>query len=981
MTGDDRHSLADRIVSAPAVHDAGLAGREWAELEAYVSGLDVAQRDAAMALLALPRVRALLEGTLGASSYLGSLVRRRPQAALEILRSDPDVHAAHLAATLRATAEAAETQPEVMRVLRTYKADIALLVALADLAGVWPVMTVTRVLSEAADTAVSVAVRHLFREAARRGTWLDVAADPETRSGYMVLAMGKHGAFELNYSSDIDLIVFYDPDRARVPDPTEVQTFFVRLTRDLVRLMQDRTEDGYVFRTDLRLRPDPGATPVAMSVEAALRYYESFGQNWERAALIKARAIAGDIAAGQRMIADLAPFVWRKYLDFAAIADIHAMKRQIHAARGFGAIAVAGHNIKLGRGGIREIEFFAQTQQLIAGGRQSDLRVSQTLLALQRLAARQWIEPSVAKELTGAYETLRTVEHRLQMVADEQTQTLPSEPDALLRVARLSGHDTIAAFETRLRATLQVVQRHYARLFEESPALTAGGANMVFAGEADDPSTIEALTRLGFKEPARTVAAVRGWHHGRYAAIRTPRARELLTEVQPLLIEALAKTADPDQALIGFDRFLSELPSGVQLFSLLKQQPGLIDLVAAIMGSAPRLARVLSRQRRALDAVLDPGFFGTLASLQALQSIVDAELAEAPDLQTALDRARVVGHEQAFLIGVRVLTGTISAESAGGAYAALADSLIRAMLARVTAHMEQAHGRVPGGAAAVIAMGKLGGREMTAASDLDLILVYDFDAEAQASDGPRPLAPAQYYARLTQRLISAITAQTAEGALYEVDMRLRPSGQKGPVATQLSSFIEYQASEAWTWEHMALTRARVVCGPPALTAKVEAAIANTLVRPRDRARIATDVREMRARIAAEKGAIDIWDLKQVRGGLVDIEFIAQHLQLVCAAECPQILDQNTERALAKLAAAGCLDAAIADRLIATVRLEHSLTQVLRLCLDGSFDPAKAPDGLTHLLARAANAPDLATLTADLKARLTDAAELFDQLIA
>ena len=429
---------------------------------------------------------------------------------------------------------------------------------------------------------------------------------------------------------------------------------------------------------------------------------------------------------------------------------------------------------------------------------------------------------------------------------------------------------------------------------------------MVFAGKSDDPGTIEALTRMGYHRPADVIAAVRGWHHGRFPAVRTPRARELLTEVQPALIEAFSKTANPDLALIGFDRFLSELPSGVQLFSLLKQNPRLLELIAAIMGTAPRLSRILSKRRRVLDAVLAPGFFGNLASKAELAAIIAGELAGAEDFQDKLDRARLIVNEQAFLIGVRVLTGSIGADQAGGAYAQLAECMIEAMQQEVELEMERAHGRVPGGAAVVIAMGKLGGREMTAASDLDLIVVYDFDEEATLSSGVKPLAATQYYTRYTQRLISAFTAQTAEGALYDVDMRLRPSGQKGPVATQLSSFIDYQSNSAWTWEHLALTRARVVSGPPALRATVEQAIREILTRPRDRAKIAADVRDMRARIEKEKGSKDIWDLKQVRGGLVDLEFIAQHLQLVHAAGRPDILSQNTVAALQNLQAAGLL---------------------------------------------------------------------------
>jgi glutamate-ammonia-ligase adenylyltransferase len=955
------------------VHDAVRAAEVLAELGETLPALGPVIDDA--------NVRSLLMGVFGASPYLAELARRQPHGLLNSLTAPPATRAELLAGALTQSMDAAATLPDAMRALRSYKVDMALLIALADCAGVWPIMTVTQRLAEAADRTTAAAVRWLFRQAQARGDWLDPQPDPEARSGYIALAMGKHGAFELNYSSDIDLIVFYEPDKARVAEKHELQTFLVRLTRDLVKMMQERTEDGYVFRTDLRLRPDAGATPVAISTPAALQYYESFGQNWERAALIKARPIAGDLEAGHALLDDLAPFIWRKYLDFAAIADIHAMKRQIHAVKGFGAIAVAGHNIKLGRGGIREIEFFVQTQQLIAGGRQASLRTPQTLVALERLAGRGWIKADVAAQLAETYRFLRIIEHRLQMIADEQTQTLPEDAAGLERLAHFAGFADTAAFAAALTGHLERVQGHYARLFEASPELTAGGANMVFAGEADDPATVDALRRMGYSAPSDVIGLVRGWHHGRYPAVRSPRARELLTEVQPILIAELARTADPDQAVMGFDRFLSALPSGVQLFSLLKRNPGLLGLIAAIMGSAPRLARVLSKRRRVLDAVLDPGFFGTLADRDALRTIATQELDPGLDLETFLDRARIVGHEQAFLIGVRVLTGTITAERAGPAYSLLADQLIETLAARVAAEMEAIHGTVAGGGAVVIAMGKLGGREVTAASDLDLIVVYDFDEAAPQSSGPRPLAAVQYYARFTQRLINAFTAQTAEGALYEVDMRLRPSGQKGPVATQLSSFIAYQANEAWTWEHMALTRARIVTGPADLIARAEAAIRDALTRRRDRGRIAADVRDMRARIAAEKGTPDIWDLKQVRGGLVDLEFIAQFLQLVHAADHPDVLNQNTHAAFAELSAAGVLDADTAGRLCAATRLLHDLTQLLRLCLDGTFEPAKAPDGLKRLLAAAGETPDFTTLEASLRDVQSEVRSLFDRLIA
>ena len=970
--------LAERLTAAPRVLDGIRAVREMADLEARVA------TDSALAplqaLLANPSVSRLLAGIFSASPYLTRLVVRYPGSLLRCLNSDPEALAHTLAHELSAEARTATTVAGAMQALRIYKSQIALLTALADLGGVWTVMTVTRALADAAGAAVSASIAYLFRAAQTRGDWLDTAPDPETRSGYFVLGMGKLGAFELNYSSDIDLIVFYDPAKARLRHGAEVQTFFVRLTRDLVKLLQEPTADGYVFRTDLRLRPDPGSTPIALSTDAALNYYESVGQNWERAALIKARVIAGDMTTGQSFVGDLAPFIWRKYLDFAAIADIHAMKRQIHAVKGYGTIAVAGHNIKVGRGGIREIEFFAQTQQLIAGGRQHDLRVAETLVALDHLAARKWITGTVRDELSEAYRFLRAIEHRLQMVADEQTQTLPADPDALESLAAFSGFKTFYDFSNALTYNLATVQRHYSQLFEASPALTAQGRNMVFAGAIDDPATLAALSSLGFSAPATVIETVRGWHHGRVRAIRSPRARELLTEVQPRLIEALAATANPDQAFAGFDRFLADLPSGLQLFSVLKQHPPLLDLVAAIMGTAPRLASVLSHRGRVLDAVLDPGFFGHVAAPGALQSIIDADLAQAATYEQALDRARVTGSEQSFLIGVRVLTGTISAADAGRAYADLADALIQALSRCVERQMEHGHGALRTGEAAVVALGKLGGREMTAASDLDLIVIYDYGSAVTQSLGLKPLAPAQYYARFTQRLIGAFTAPTAEGALYEIDMRLRPSGQKGPVATQLSSFIDYQAKGAWTWEHMALTRARVVSGPSELRAKIECAISDVLCQPRDSAKIASDVRDMRARIAETKGTTDPWDLKQVRGGLVDIEFIVQYLQLIHAAAYPEVRNQGTAAALQNIAAAGLIAPASAEVLLKAAHRFNNLTQVLRLCLESPFDPATAPEGLERLLAQAGDAPTFAILSADLIEMQQKVANLFNDLI-
>ncbi len=966
-------ALWQRLAAAPLAR-----GRDprVADLDAAVAGMPEAS------IFAETQVRALLSGIFEGAPYLAGLMSRDPLRLLRLLSASPEEHFKALLLRLDDAADAATTQASIMSALRIIKTEAALLIALADLGGVWPVRTVTDVLTKLAEAALDATVRFLFRQAIAKGDWLSSQDDPspDKTSGFIILGMGKFGAFELNYSSDIDLIVFYDLERVRLKPGVEPQLFYVRLTRDIVRIMQERTGDGYVFRTDLRLRPDPGATQVALSTAAAMHYYESFGQNWERAAMIKARPVAGDLDAGRALLQDLSPYIWRKYLDYAAIADVHAMKRQIHAYRGFGEIAVAGHNIKVGRGGIREIEFFAQTQQLIAGGRQPDVRAPETLVALDRLTARDWIKPLVRDELAEAYTYLRALEHRLQMINDEQTHQLPSDDAGLESYARFAGYPTTSDLARDLIQRLSTVQRHYAVLFEDSPKLTRGGVNMVFAGEADDPATLAALAVMGYSQPSQVIATVRGWHHGRYRAVSSSAARERLTVVQPLLIEALSHTANPDSALGSFDRFLSELPAGVQLFGLLRQNPDLLNLIAQIMGSAPRLARILSRRRRLLDAVLDPKVIGALPGRQEIRALIGKEMEGAVDFQEALDRVRVVGNEQSFIIGVRVLSGGIRAAEAGGAYTQLAEELIAAVQTLVEADFVMAHGTVAGGGAAIVAMGKLGGREMTAASDLDLIVVYDYLADAELSDGARPLPVSQYYARLTQRLISALSAPTAEGRLYDVDMRLRPSGQKGPVATQLSSFVDYQTSDAWTWEHMALTRARVLTGPDSLRARVDAAIHDALTRPRDRAAIAVDVCKMRELIAMEKGSDDIWDLKQTRGGQVDLEFIAQHLQLVHGASHPQILSAGTAPAFERLMAAGLLTESDAAALLSAARLLSNLTQILRLCFDGRFDPATAPDGLKRLLAHVGDAPSFAKLETVLRDTLAETAAMYDRLV-
>jgi len=942
----------------------GLA--HWAE-RAEASG-DATLAAEATKLAADPAARRILESLFGNSPYLTHCVLAELGFAIELLERGPDAaFEAALALARGADSPAAATEA-IMTALRVAKRRAALAIALADIAELWPLERVTTSLSELAGTALRVAVRHLLRNAAARG-WLTLpdAEDPERGSGFIVLGLGKLGAHELNYSSDIDLVVLYDDERIATREPDELNDRFVRLTRELVRILQERTHDGYVFRTDLRLRPDPGATPIAISTRAAETYYESLGQNWERAAFIKARILAGDGEAGEAFLAALRPFIWRKHLDFAAIQDIHSIKRQIYAHRGGARIAVAGHNVKLGRGGIREIEFFAQTQQLIWGGREPAMRVRSTEAALAALVAGGHVTRAAADQLSASYAFLRKVEHRLQMIDDEQTHELPKKPEALSALAIFLGYPDADAFAAALVKHLRQVEEHYARLFEEAPDLGAARGNLVFTGGEHDPGTLETIAKLGFAEPERASSIIRGWHHGRYRAMRSTRARELLTELTPALLGELAKAVDPDAALLSFDGFLGRLPAGVQLFSLFYANPTLLGLVAEIMGSAPRLADQLAQHPLLLDAVLASDFFKPLPERATLAASLADALVQATDFQDVLDIVRRWCNDRRFQVGVQMLRGTLDPEAAGPVLADIADCAVGSLIEPVIEELAESHGRMPKGKFAVIALGKMGGREMTITSDLDLLFVYAVPEGVEGSDGRRPLAPSQYYARLCQRLLSAITVQTGEGRLYDVDMRLRPSGDQGPVATSLEGFLEYQRRNAWTWEHMALTRARVAAAAPDFAAAIEAGLRAVLTEPRDADNLLLDVYEMRGRIERSFPVKNLWEGKRVRGGLVDLEFIAQYFELRHAHAHPEVLSANTSDAFERLKRAGALDAKIADELVAATRLWRRVQGITRLAAEREFDEEKAPDGLRRIVARAADAVDFDALKVKLAA--------------
>ncbi len=829
---------------------------------------------------------------------------------------------------------------QTAKTLRMVKRRAALAIALANITGLWTEPRVVQAISELAESSISHSVKHLLLQAHETGTLiLPDPEDPEFGSGYIVLGMGKLGAQELNYSSDIDLIVVYDPEVISTTAPLKLQQNLVRLTRNLIHLLSERTEDGYVFRTDLRLRPDPSATPLAISVEAAERYYEGLGQNWERAAMIKARQVAGDKRAGERFLERLAPFVWRKNLDFATIQDIHAIKRQINAHRGDDTIAVEGHNVKLGRGGIREVEFFAQTQQLIWGGKHPELRQIKTEDALYMFANKGLIADSTAKELIDAYWYLRKVEHRLQMIADQQTHEIPPDEEGLCHVATFLGNKNSEEFRETLTGHLINVEGHYAQLFEEhaDPPREMTPGNLIFTGTDDDPGTLQTLRQFGFGDASAVADIIRNWHRGHHRAMRTERARQILTVLVPRLLAAFGNSPDPDGALRRFDGFLSALPSGIQIFSLFRENPPLLEVVAEVMGSAPRLAGHLGRRPGLLDFVLEPEFYSAIPNEQTLEQEIRGILAAAPDFETCLNQSRIWAGDRMLQVGIHALRRLAPWSHISAAISNISGSVISALAVRVHAEFSKQHGTVSGGQWMVLGMGKLGGREMTPSSDLDLIVIYDHDSGAHKSDGKKSLAPGEYYSRLTKRLINSLTAPTAEGNLFEVDMRLRPSGTAGPLASHIDAFTKYHDESSWVWEHMALAKARAISGKAKFITQVNQIIEKTLTRSREPTQLLADVAEMRERIEKEHGTDSILEIKYFRGGIVDIEFIVQYLQLRHAADHPSILCTNTAGALENLAAHKLLDDSDAELLQRALSIFQSIQGHLRLTLEGQLD--------------------------------------------
>ncbi len=787
--------------------------------------------------------------------------------------------------------------------LRIAKKKLALYLGLQSVLGKISTAEECYYLSLFADLSVKLALQSLWPRFIERAKIKNHKGDEIF--GFFILGLGKLGGFELNYSSDIDLIALFDPAAFESDDPDHLGEHLIRLCKRLSQMLEAYDKDGYVFRVDFRLRPDPASTPLVMSVSAAEAYYEYHGQNWERCAMIKARIIAGDQSVGEIFLQRLLPFLWRKNLDYAAIREIHGIKKRIYNHKGGAKIQqLEGHNIKLGRGGIREIEFFAQAWQLIWGGRDPEIRIKPTCEVLQKLALLEYIPKQTYEQLQQSYWFLRFVEHRLQMMNDQQTHKLPEDQEEFERLAKFCGFTEVSTFNEELTQTLELVEYHYAHLFENSYDDQQDTALNFLSQEADE-ATMAQLLKMNYHDPFQVDAIVRKWFSGKYPAFRSSYGRELIVELAGQILQLLSTARDPQKMLIKCDAFFSQLSRGVQFFTILHANEQVLSLFIRLLTGARSISDSLIHHPHLLEALVTGEIEYLSPSAEELEQELSARLNAYESnnqliLQDYLDIVSRWAQERRFILSVQSIYMELSVDAATKAYSDIAEIVVRFLLPYIHQDFALQHGYIENSEFAIIALGKLGSQEMTPASDLDLIFIYDASDMMASSDGKRPLHVAEYYAKLCKRILSTISAYTSFGALYEVDMRLRPSGNKGPIAINLERFSEYQRNSAWTWEHMALTKARVIAGSPQFRSILASEIQQILMMPRGKKVLRQDIKEMRQKIHQEKPSNRHFDLKYQPAGLVDMEFMIEYLLLYHASQHASILQQNNLRCLIAL---------------------------------------------------------------------------------
>jgi glutamate-ammonia-ligase adenylyltransferase len=851
------------------------------------------------------------------SRFAGRLAQGRPGLAAEL---EGSVDRPFGADEMRAALEQAGIEDEegLKAALRRLRSRVLLRVLARDLGGLADLAEVTGTMTALAEIALGAALERLT-------AWLQdqhgrpLGEESGRPQNLLVVGMGKLGGGELNVSSDIDLIFVYPEEgQTEGPRPVSNHEFFVRLGRRLIAALNDFTEDGCVFRVDMRLRPDGESGPLALSFAALENYFYAQGREWERYAWIKARVVAG---CGERELMQVAfPFVFRKYLDFGAFESmrgLHAQIRQEVRRREM------QDNVKLGPGGIREIEFIAQVFQLIRGGRDPGLRVRPTLEVLARLAQRRLLPPEAAAELAAAYVFLRNLEHRLQYLDDQQTQRLPGDPADRLRVAQAMGFASYAAMLERLDAHRACVTRHFEQVFASGRAgAPDDGLAALWRGAADEEAAQASLASLGYRAPGQIAGRLAGIRDSaRYRQLPAA-SRERFDALVPAVLRAAARFANCDAALGRMLDLLEAISRRAAYLALLQEYPQALERVAKLSAASSWAGEYLIRHPILLDELLDDREVLAPPDWPRFQALIEAQLADvAGDPERQMDVLRNLQHMKVFRLLIRDLEGLLSVEHLSDHLSRLADVMLAKVLDLAWAGLRGRHREGPP-RFAIVGYGKLGGKELGYASDLDIIFLYD---------DPHPEAQ-EVYARLGLRINTWLTSYTPAGVLYETDLRLRPDGASGLLVSPLDSFAEYQRRQAWVWEHQALTRARFVTGDPRVGERFEAIRVEILRQPRDLAALAAEVVAMRRKmLESHPNPSGLFDLKHDPGGIIDVEFIVQYLVLGHAAQHPGLTGNIGNIALLKLAGElGLIPADLAERVRVAYRGYRRIQHQLRL---------------------------------------------------
>ena len=771
--------------------------------------------------------------------------------------------------------------------LRRYRTACSTRLIWRDLEGLDDVPATLAGATRLAEECLGLALAALEQEfATRHGV---VRAADGSAQQLVVFGLGKLGGGELNFSSDVDLVYAYPQGgESDGPRPLAAEEHFARLGQRLARLLDDTTVDGFSHRVDLRLRPFGSAGRVALSFAGMDQYFQREGRDWERYAWLKARAVAGDIAAGEAWLQSLRPFVYRRYLDFTALDGLREMKAAITAEVSRRDMF---DDIKRGPGGIREIEFLAQALQLIRGGREASLRERRLLHALPALVACGQMAAQDGDDLLHAYGFLRRLENRLQMLRDAQTHALPADPTDRLRIACGLGYADWDALLAALDVQRERVSTEFAALLAPRAGQAAPDALANYWRGMPDRGDAEVLANAGFHDPNGADQSLRDFAQSLGVKSLSDTARARLDRVLPALLHAATRSPQPDAALKRVLGLLQAILRRTSYLALLDEQPSALSRLVDVLARSALLAERIAAYPLLLDELLDVRVSGPMPDAAAMQAECDAALA-VDDPEAALRLLNETRLALSFRMALATLDGRQRAVDSTRQLAQLAQAVVVTALAMADADMRRAHGEVPGGRFAIIGYGSLGGLELGFGSDLDLVFLHDHPADQDSSNGARPLDPGRWYARLAQKVMALLGAVTAAGRLYDIDVRLRPDGGKGSLVSSLASYTEYQRERAWTWEHQALVRARGIAGDATLLADFERIRATTLAKPRERDVLFADVIKMRGRMRTELDRSDAarWDLKQGAGGIVDLEFLLQTGVLDSAASHPQVLE-------------------------------------------------------------------------------------------